>query len=384
VFADSKALAPSPHVNIALKAAWNHDSLSRVIITDLRDVLLVHPATSEPGDEIRYEHLPLKGNLVTLRIIIAAYLLDSLPYGLYCQPPVEEDDFSPKERGHDPLGIAPPKPSHNYFLPDATLFISHKRLSDFDLSLLVQDRERALQFYRWKEHVSQAVPSYRTGITMTAESTAMKTLVQHLSLNHQLDPSELSPDVRDHIKATKRPCPLKQASLLGKLLTSTQIAIRLVHSLSLPQSTSICSVYTCKLTSIDGSEVTDSPTICVKLFDDRFLEMEAPDEDMIDEPPDQWFPNWRTAEEQFRNEYMAYDMLQCAQGSLLPFFYGGHLVRILVHCQGCGLILIVYASRRAHTVRCFDGVCGRHAADEHWRPTESGATEAAGEPCASV
>ena len=319
--------------------------MGRVIVTDLHDLILVHPMTSESRDVIRYERLSLKGNLATLRIMIAAYLLDSLPVGLYCQVPVEPDDFipSPEKRAYpESLRIAPPKPSssHDSILPDAALFSSHKRLSDFDLPLLLRDRERALQFYRWKDHESQTIPSHGPGSTLTAQSNVMRDLRPQFSLDHQLNPNKLPLEVRDHINAARRPCPLARLSLLEQLNGSTRITIKLIDSLTKSQRSGMCSTYTCQLTSIDGEEVNESPVmLCVKIFDDRFVKMEGPDEeDALEESLDLWFDDWVTAEDQVRNECVGYEVLQYAQGSLLPFFYGGHLVRnhhrLCLSCPG--------------------------------------------------
>ena len=54
--------------------------------------------------------------------------------------------------------------------------------------------------------------------------------------------------------------------------------------------------------------------------------METPDEDMIKAGVQWWWMRYCTAEDHVCNEDAAYKRLKFVQGSLIPWFYGSHLV----------------------------------------------------------
>ncbi|EPQ52483.1 hypothetical protein GLOTRDRAFT_140217 [Gloeophyllum trabeum ATCC 11539] len=75
----------------------------------------------------------------------------------------------------------------------------------------------------------------------------------------------------------------------------------------------------------------DSPVLCLKLFDDRFLHMDDPRDDGYsdEEPPgeselEQWWNRYENEENGVRCEDMTYERLRFMQGSLLPWYYGAH------------------------------------------------------------
>ena len=68
----------------------------------------------------------------------------------------------------------------------------------------------------------------------------------------------------------------------------------------------------------------------MKIYDDRFMEMASPyDEDEI-QLYDQststhvWFQFALTEEWDIRGELTAYEKMEVAQGSLIPYFFGAH------------------------------------------------------------
>jgi hypothetical protein len=69
-----------------------------------------------------------------------------------------------------------------------------------------------------------------------------------------------------------------------------------------------------------------SPSLCLKLFDDRFRSLRSPDEDDEDELIPRWFDRVVIAEIYALNEAFAYDKLRPVQGSLVRWFYGMHQV----------------------------------------------------------
>ena len=63
-------------------SAWNINSEARIVLTDMEDLIVLHPPFEKTLREILYEHVPIT-DPSAIRIIIAAYLRRSLPEGLY-------------------------------------------------------------------------------------------------------------------------------------------------------------------------------------------------------------------------------------------------------------------------------------------------------------
>ena len=101
--------------------------------------------------EVQVDVVPQRDDLRTFRIIAAAYLLDAMPCSIYLNPP---DD--PKRGTYS--FWHPPFHYDDKRLTDEEVFRTKHRISDFNiLKLISDDREGALQFFRWKVHVEKHI-----------------------------------------------------------------------------------------------------------------------------------------------------------------------------------------------------------------------------------
>lgn len=106
---------------------------------------------------------------------------------------------------------------------------------------------------------------------------------------------------------------------------SNALTLEILNVVAEGSERGICTVYRCRIISIDGVPTT-IPPLCLKLFDDRFQQMETPDEDedLTDEFLPRWFDQVVCAERDALNEAFAHEKLLPLQGSLVPWFYGIH------------------------------------------------------------
>ena len=72
----------SPALLELIWSAWNINNEARVVLTDMEDLIVLHPPSEKTLGEILYEHVPVT-DPSAIRILIAAYLRRSLPEGLY-------------------------------------------------------------------------------------------------------------------------------------------------------------------------------------------------------------------------------------------------------------------------------------------------------------
>ena len=114
---------------------------------DMESIIIIHPSSSpEDPCEVVYEHVAAR-DLSVIRILIAAYLYTALPQDVYI-------DIKPRPNVLDT--IIPSGAQINPDIPlssDEEVFQSHSHHSDFDYYTITHDRQRALQFFRWKEWV---------------------------------------------------------------------------------------------------------------------------------------------------------------------------------------------------------------------------------------
>lgn len=299
------------------------DELTPVIVTNFREILAFEPLSS---DNTRpYERINSKRDiLLALRTVTAAYLHNSLLLSS-CIPNIGTSELADDEL---PLK-GPPLDPKTPMLTDGEVFTAFKRLSDFDLVSLQWDKQRALQFFRWKEHVSTTEPKLiaHPGDTLHAESNRLTRALPELNPSIPLDISMIPPETLAHVTSIQRPCPLHSAGLRSLFLSSTKFTLDILGVVSEGSELSICTVYKCRLTSIDKSEVKNSPILCLKLFDDRFQRMCFFEEEPGPlELPYGWTSRLVPAEWQARQEHAAYRKIGMFQGSIFPWYYGAHMV----------------------------------------------------------
>ncbi|CAA7265590.1 unnamed protein product [Cyclocybe aegerita] len=319
---------PSPRLVIALEQVHAVKSSTTVIATNFNDIAIfgLSNAVNERGfirlstDRTRM--------LLTLRTVTAAYLLRALYLENYIRLP---DDF-----GSDMDCLLPAGPPVNPaapLVPDEEIFETYQHHSDFDLVTLKRDRERALQFFRWKQHVraSQRKLIAAPEDFIQAASNGLDCVAPELAPCYQLDFSEIPPDTLAHLSAVQRPCPLSAAGLRKRFMRSSRFILQILDVVAKGSSRGICTVYQCRLISIDGVQVSESPVLCLKLFDDRFQDLPPPEEEELEEQPSRWLSRLVLAEWHARQEHSAYKKLEKAHGSVFPWYYGAHQVQSCRH-----------------------------------------------------
>ncbi|KAK7678313.1 hypothetical protein QCA50_018661 [Cerrena zonata] len=312
------SLRMSPLLTKLLRRAWDINSQSKIIVTDLDSLVVFHPLSSKSSGDLVYEHLKLT-NLSIIRIVTAAYLHKTLPEGIYI-------DIKPQREVLDkmvPTGV--PNNPRISVLPDDEVFATHQSHTDFDYYALTHDRERALQFFRWKAWVKD-----NCSPVIATSGDVLKGVTYGFSRrNADLQPYYLADepplDALDHIRSNERHIPSEARILLDGFKASSTFSLELLEDLTEAQNSGLCRTFTCRITSIIGQDIGGvSPILCVKLFDDRFYPMEAPDEDMMQEDFRWWWTRYTNTERQIQNEDMTYKRLALMQGSLIPQYYGSH------------------------------------------------------------
>ena len=293
----------------------------------MESIFIFHP---KKASEALYEYIPAK-DLSVVRIVIAAYLYKSLPEDVYI-------DIEPRPDTFDliiPSGV--PINPQTPLLSDPEAFSTHMRHSDFDYYTLTHDRDRALQFFRWKDWMKNNCPPVvaSPGTIIQASTHTFTQTYTELRPFYPLD--EISADTTSHIKAVQRPCPMKARGILDNLNTSRRLSIEILDELTQNRAVALCRTFKCRLTSLDGKGMHDiSPDLCVKFYDDRFHTMDSPTEDLLDAGIRWWWMNYTDAETRVLHEIMTYKRLNFLQGSLAPWYYGAHSVRGLVGlCSFC-------------------------------------------------
>lgn len=257
-------------------------------------------------------------------------------------------------------------------LSDELVFKTHARHSDFDFYTLAQDRERALQFFRWKAHIEENVSPVIavTGDVIQGITNCFSRRCAELVPLYPVDHDRLPQDTKDHIESIRRECLLDESSIMDAFASSERFSLELLGDLTPGQGGRLCRTLKCRITSTDGRPVEGtSPTMCVKLFDDRFLYMDPPEGDILEAGPslEWWWTKYTSAEERVRNEDAAYKKLAFAQGSLVPRFYGSHLASLAcpIYSMSRSTSLTVHASKWSRGLRRYNGICLRGLA--HWR-----------------
>lgn len=311
----------SPTLSRLLQRAWDIDVKAKTVITDMQSVIIVHPpSTQGDSNELLYEYLATR-DLSVIRILIAAYLYMGLPgigyINLIPRPDILEIII--------PSGapIDPKTP----LLSDEDVFRTHLRHTDFDYYTLTHDRERALQFFRWKEWVMEKCSP------ILASSGDIVTGITNGFTRHNVELRPFYPiddfllETTDHIESTRRPCSLEAAGMLEAFNSSESFELELMDDLTQDENSRLCRTFKCRIISVNNKDTRSvSPTLCVKFYDDRFHPMDPPDEDALKGGMHWWWIDYTDAEGRVKCEHMTYKRLDFMQGSLIPHYYGAHSV----------------------------------------------------------
>jgi hypothetical protein len=310
-----------------------------IIVTNFIEIAVFTPPREErPG--YTFERPKTTHFTLTLRAISAASLFDLLPRTFIHHPDI--DTISIIHEG-PPQNPDEPLPS------DQEVFDSCKRLADFDLITILRYPAWARQFFRWCQYAKEHKTSItRPGEILTAVTNDTGTLFpKDARPLFPFDLSELPVDTSTHLKTIQRESPLAVANIGQCLEESRNFTIEILKTISENSADGMSSVYLCQITSIDDQSVS-SPTLCLKLFDDRFQQIPIP-EDELDYAD--YFANLDNAPSLALNEAQIYDKLRPVQGTIVPWFYGIHqvgrpILRGPLAMTRADRRLTVYASQR--------------------------------------
>ena len=134
-----------------------------------------------------------------------------------------------------------------------------------------------------------------------------------------------------------RPNPLSSV-LRSTLNDSKRFTIKLGRALGDSNlEHAITRVHLFVIETIDGHPIQNCPRLVMKIFDDRYMEIfnNPYNEDGVLEDneiisTDLWLQKITilTAEWHVRGELTAFEKMEMAQGSLIPYFYGAHKARL--------------------------------------------------------
>ncbi|KAJ3974805.1 hypothetical protein EV361DRAFT_597645 [Lentinula raphanica] len=307
-----------PTVDSALSLAMEYSPSATVIVTNFTDITIFLPSTRQ-SPEPTFERVSTIQPSLALRVITAAYLLSSDSMSRLLNTPLPGPDFDqecvvegPSQNLHQPLS-------------DAELFATHHRHSDFDMVTLVRDRARTLQFFRWHEHMSKNLSKVvaHPRDTLTAKTNEVGPFHIESRPIYPFDITEIPPDTAAHLKATQRESPLVDAGVETSFKCSKAFTLEIQDVIDEGSESGICTVYRCHITTIDNIPVS-TPSLCLKLFDDRFQPLHSPEDTELNQDPLMRLSGIVYAELGALNEAFAYEKLLPVQGSVVPWFYGAH------------------------------------------------------------
>ena len=253
----------------------------------------------------------------------AAYLLEAMAQAVYLNPNIE------------PTGkylFWLPPPYYDYKpLTDEEVFRTKHRNSDLNILKLLEDREGALQFFRWKLHVEKHISPKITSAGDILECTTNE-FDQRCHPLRGVCSKQIPPPTLQHMENILRPNPL---SSVLRSKDSKRFTIKLGKVLgdsNLEQV--IARVHLCLIETIDGHPIQNCPELVMKIFDDQFMKVPNPyNRDGVqcneDFSAEHWFQAILTAEWHVRGELTAFENMEMAQGSLIPYFYGARKARLL-------------------------------------------------------
>ncbi|KAJ3974795.1 hypothetical protein EV361DRAFT_892558 [Lentinula raphanica] len=366
-----------PDVEFAVSLALEHSPTATIILTNFTDIVIFLPGCTRSHPEPTFERISTTQPSLALRVLATAYLLaiEDIPRYLLNTPPPPEWDVSDALKN-----LQGPPQDPNQLLPDDEVFATHHRHSDFDMVTLVQDSSRALQFFRWHKHISETVSKVvaHPHDPLTAKTNEFDLAATESRPLYPFDSSEIPPDTADHLQAIQRESPLAAAGVENQLKSSKFFTIDIEDVIDEGSERGICTVYRCRITTIDDVPVS-TPSLCLKLFDDRFQRLRSPEDDEdeetddeeADEPNNEEADDAKRADDQpnstvtelngisfhvaipaqlkgedFENdlrtwlapavhaetyamiEVFAYDKLLPVQGSVVPWFYGIHQFKL--------------------------------------------------------
>ncbi|KAG6897864.1 hypothetical protein C0992_010002 [Termitomyces sp. T32_za158] len=303
-----------------LSRALEYDPMApfAIIVTNFRGIAVFFPP-SYNNPRPSFERVSSTQLSLALQVISAACIYTSMP-GFWIDSPDPGYEFllpqGPVQNPDEPM------------LSDDQLLATHHRHSDFDIPTLLRNKARALQFFRWHDHIQHRLPKLvaKPNDVLQAVSNAFDSIP--LRPLYQFDFTELPEDTIKHITETKRPSALQVSGIMERFMRSKSFLVEIQDIISAGSKRGICTLYRCKIISIDNKPVALSPNLCLKLFDDRFQDFHECTQEEVSECDEEslsrWFCPLIMTESLITNEILAYNKLQPVQGSVIPWFYGAH------------------------------------------------------------
>ncbi|KAG6879937.1 hypothetical protein C0992_009295 [Termitomyces sp. T32_za158] len=251
---------------------------------------------------------------LTLQVISAACIQGTLP-GWWIDSPDPGYEF-----------LLPEGPVQNPDAPmlsDDELLATHHRHSDFDIPMLFRNKAKALQYFRWHDHIRRRHSKLvaKPNDVLQAVSNAFDPLP--LRPLYQFDSSELPGDTVKHITETQRPSALQASGILERFMHSKSFLVEIQDIISAGSDRGVCTVYRCKIISIDNQPVALSPSLSLKLFDDRFQVFHEKTQERVEETDQEdlsdWFGPLIMTETLITNEILAYNKLITLKQTFLAF-----------------------------------------------------------------
>jgi len=303
--------------------------VSTIIVTNFQDIAVFSPP-GKSSPEPCFKKVVTTQPILALRVLATAILEEEEALIDVPGPGMEIDEEPILPKG-------PPIDPNQPLSADEQLFETYHRHSDFDLVTLIRDHARAQQFFRWKEKVQRRYSKVvaHPNDTLSALTNQVGLIIPDFHPVHPYEASEIPLETAKHLTTIRRESPLMTAGLDKILEQSECLTLKIQNILSEGSPRTMCTVYQCEITSIDNKPVS-SPSLCLKLFDDRFQMLRSP-YDGAEEADDSLFPWWFTIDHIFQanliaepralNEALAYEKLRPVQGTVIPWFYGIHQVR---------------------------------------------------------
>ncbi|KAF9486117.1 hypothetical protein BDN70DRAFT_926827 [Pholiota conissans] len=313
----------SSRVEYALsKVLQIQPSTPSIIVSNFGDIVVFF-LPSRRQSQPAFERVSTTQPGLALQILATACLLRELHFThSYINVPEVDVDI-------DLDLIGPPNDPRQPLLSDEEILATHHRNSDFDFITLIHDQARALQFVRWHDLIRKRLSKVVThpGDTLSASTNETIMDVTQFHPVYPYDASELPLDTRARLTVIQRESPFVTAGIQELFNQSKSFTLTIQDIISEGSERGICTLYRCYLTSIDGQDLVSSPSICLKLFDDRFQSFQLPDEDELFRQDGYIATRLRFAafaEMHALNEVFAYNKLSSAQGTVIPWFYGMH------------------------------------------------------------
>ena len=216
----------SSRAEYSLSLALEHIPSATIIITNFKDIAIFSPPTRDHPEPT----------------------VERISTAQPSSPDLEVDEDVVLSEG-------PPQDPHEPLLEDEEVFANYRRHFDFDMATLVRDRARALQFFRWHEHVSKKFAKLvaHPKDTLTAKTNDVGQIVPDI---RPFDASKISSDTAAHLKAIQRESPLVTAGAAELFKQSKCFTLQIQDVVAEGSERGICTVYCCQITSIDNVPVS--------------------------------------------------------------------------------------------------------------------------------